>query len=141
MEEDSQFLRFDPLSPSCKWPQGTLRPGSRCSLRVLSPATRVDWELGGVAQPMEMVGRDGCYRIFRCSLTLPEPGLYWYAFRVEGHRFGPWQITCVPEDYTVPDWAKGVVIYQIFPDRFARLGQCDLSEKLLNQNREYQDND
>lgn len=130
MEEDSQFLRFDPLSPDCKRPQGTLLPGGRCSLQVLSPATRVDWELGGVSRPMEMVGRDGCYRIFRCSLTLPEPGLYWYGFRVEGRRFGPWQITCVPEEYTVPDWAKGAVIYQIFPDRFARLGQCDLSEKL-----------
>jgi glycosidase len=41
-----------------------------------------------------------------------------------------WQVSCVPSDFVTPDWAKGAVIYQIFPDRFAKKGECDLSGKL-----------
>ena len=41
-----------------------------------------------------------------------------------------WQISCVPADFTTPDWAKGALIYQIFPDRFAKAGKCDLTGKL-----------
>lgn len=32
--------------------------------------------------------------------------------------------------FTVPDFAPGAVMYQIFPDRFARSGSCDLTCKL-----------
>lgn len=42
-------------------------------------------------------------------------------------RFNPaeqqqkaWQITVFARDFQVPDWLAGAVIYQIFPDRFAR---------------------
>ena len=41
-----------------------------------------------------------------------------------------WQISCIPADFTTPDWAKGAVIYQLFPDRFRKSGQCDLTGKL-----------
>jgi glycosidase len=41
-----------------------------------------------------------------------------------------WQLTCTPADFTTPDWAKGATIYQVFPDRFRKSGQCDLTGKL-----------
>ena len=41
-----------------------------------------------------------------------------------------WQVSCIPDDFTTPDWAKGAIIYQIFPDRFHKAGQVDLSGKL-----------
>ena len=41
-----------------------------------------------------------------------------------------WQLSCVPADFTTPDWAKGATIYQIFPDRFRASGHPDLSGKL-----------
>ena len=41
-----------------------------------------------------------------------------------------WQLSCIPADFTTPDWAKGATIYQIFPDRFHKAGRCDLTGKL-----------
>ncbi len=70
-----------------------------------------------------------------------ETGLYFYCFSYtsnygdfyvtadernighvsnEGHW---WQLTCYDKDYTTPDWLKGGLIYQIFPDRFYASGQ------------------
>ena len=34
------------------------------------------------------------------------------------------------EMVVTPDWAKNKVVYQIFPDRFNKSGECDLSDKL-----------
>lgn len=41
-----------------------------------------------------------------------------------------WQLSVIPADFRVPDFAPGAVMYQIFPDRFARSGSCDLTCKL-----------
>lgn len=70
--------------------------------------------------------------------TTFEKGLYFYRFKACGNGveqlFGanqkllpcengePWQLTVYPSDYQTPDWIKGGVIYQIFPDRFCRVG-------------------
>lgn len=68
-----------------------------------------------------------------CATT---PGLYWYHFeldtpwgksfvRNEGHGIGDFapdgndfQQTVYDESFETPDWIKGGIIYQIFPDRF-----------------------
>jgi cyclomaltodextrinase / maltogenic alpha-amylase / neopullulanase len=78
---------------------------------------------------------------FSCVFTPGAPGLYWYRFVLEfrdGHRSfgrgacgkaaecgenGPFfQLTVYSPDFTTPDFIKGGVIYQIFPDRFRREG-------------------
>ena len=41
-----------------------------------------------------------------------------------------WQLSCVPDNFNTPDWAKGAVIYQLFPDRFNKAGTVDLTGKL-----------
>ena len=79
------------------------------------------------------------YRFWECDITLDE-GLYWYSFRYDsahgnfrvtkcahsvGHvsnNGGEWQQTVYSNDFTTPDWLKGGVIYQIFPDRFFNSG-------------------
>ena len=87
------------------------------------------------------------YDIFGGNVEISEAGLYFYHFEIktEGSDFElfkegtrdtnigvgeKWQFTCYKEGYDVPDWAKGAVYYQIFPDRFNISGQNDLSEKL-----------
>ncbi len=55
------------------------------------------------------------------------PGLYFYGFSVHfadgtAEETGEYQLTCYQEDYHTPDWLKEGVMYQIFPDRFARSG-------------------
>jgi len=88
----------------------------------------------------------GAYDCWRCSFQIPREGLYFYYFRIikENGSFrlfktdsgtnmeagDKWQVSCVPADFVVPQWAKGAVIYQIFPDRFRKAGTCDLTGKL-----------
>ncbi len=41
-----------------------------------------------------------------------------------------WQVSCVEDRFPAPEYAKGAVMYQIFPDRFYAAGRCDCKEKL-----------
>ena len=72
------------------------------------------------------------------SLKIHEIGLYFYSFYIEnaGHivcgalEYGAirdqatdeFLLTVYSEDYQTPDWFKGGVMYQIFPDRFCKKG-------------------
>lgn len=87
---------------------------------------------------------------FQITIPMPEtPGLLWYYFRVEtgtetlcyGHPADAldgvgavsedpqsWQITVyVPT--ALPDWYRNAVVYQIFPDRFARGADWEVCQK------------
>ena len=75
------------------------------------------------------------YCTFECEISLKK-GLYFYSFRYitesgeffitsDKHKKGIvsdqgnwWQITCYDRNFETPDWLKGGIIYQIFPDRF-----------------------
>ena len=71
------------------------------------------------------------------SLTIPETGLYFYSFYIEGEGFvscgemqtgyvsdrvNSFQLTVYDPSYHTPAWFKGGVMYQIFPDRFCKQG-------------------
>ena len=146
---DSKQLQF-------KNPFGTLVPGQSCSLHIHVPAsvraTKVTCELlyenhtAAQTVTLTLESQQGAYQIFGGTLTLNTPALYFYFFRVhnpEGSfrlfKQGEdtnmeagdlWQISCVPETFHTPDWAKGAIIYQVFPDRFYKSGSCDLTGKL-----------
>ena len=82
----------------------------------------------------------GDYRFYECDITL-EKGLFWYRFRytsdygnfyvtktetslgIVSHEGGSWQQTVFAKDFNTPDWIKGGIIYQIFPDRFYNSGE------------------
>lgn len=78
---------------------------------------------------------------YSCEFVPNEPGLYFYYFELENNReinyiFNladskgfitdkqsiPFQLTVYDKNYITPDWFKGGVLYQIFPDRFFREG-------------------
>lgn len=78
----------------------------------------------------------GDYRFYDCSISL-DTGLYWYDFRytsaygqffivktetslgiVSEKEGGLWQQTVYDADFKTPEWLRGGIIYQIFPDRF-----------------------
>lgn len=146
---DSKQLRF-------KDPFGTLTPGQTCSLHIHIPATvratsvtcELLYENHTPAQTATLTktSNAGPYEIFEGTFSLETPALYFYFFRVhnpEGSfrlfKLGDdtnmeagdlWQVSCVPETFHTPDWAKGAVIYQVFPDRFYKSGDCDLTGKL-----------
>ncbi len=74
------------------------------------------------------------------SFVPEKQGLYWYHFALAAKkgadvitrfenstgRISPdgtsFQLTVYSKDFTTPDWIKGSVIYQIFPDRFCNSG-------------------
>ncbi len=149
-------ILFDSQQLSFKDPFGTLYPGQVCQLHIHIPASVgtvraeciLDFENGapGIVVPMTKEGTESAYDIFSGHFSLTQPGLYFYYFRIykpessfrlfkQGHDTNMeagdlWQLSCTPADFTTPDWAKGAVIYQIFPDRFCKAGAPDLSGKI-----------
>ena len=149
-------ILFDSKLPQFKTPFGTLTPEEKCTLHIHIPSTVGAKLVECVIQhpdgspaltcTMEYAMKQGAYDIFRGNFTLENTGLYFYFFRITQKNGGfrlfkygndtnmeagqMWQVSCVPADFTTPDWAKGATIYQIFPDRFHKIGRCDLSGKL-----------
>ena len=146
-------ILFDSQKTEYKVPFGTLAEGQSCCLHIHIPcsvgAVKVECVLdsqdGGAVATLQKESTQGHYDIWGGSFTLT-PGLYFYYFKIyksqgafrlfkqgrdtnmeAGDR---WQLTCIPADFTTPDWAKGAVIYQVFPDRFYKFGNCELTGKL-----------
>ena len=146
-------ILFDSQKTEYKVPFGTLAEGQSCCLHIHIPcsvgAVKVECVLdsqdGGAVATLQKESTQGHYDIWGVSFTLT-PGLYFYYFKIyksqgafrlfkqgrdtnmeAGDR---WQLTCTPADFTTPDWAKGAVIYQVFPDRFYKFGNCELTGKL-----------
>lgn len=81
---------------------------------------------------------------WECDFTPEQSGLYFYRFEIDTwrgtlgitSRFGGesgideygspegecWQLTVFESQYQTPDWLRGGIMYQIFPDRFYRSG-------------------
>lgn len=149
-------ILFDSKQSQFKTPFGTLTPGQVCTLRIHIPTAvgttgveiLLQQENGEPvdAFSMSLERTCGAYDIYRGEMTLEHCGLYFYYFRINCHtgpfclfKYGDdtnmeagslWQISCIPADFTTPDWAQGAVIYQLFPDRFHKVGECDLTGKL-----------
>ena len=149
-------ILFDSKQPLYKDPFGTLAPGQKCTLNIHIPATVqatavecvINCENGTLAKkvPMAYQMKKGAYEIFRGSFAFEERGLFFYYFiittRTGSFRLFKqgddtnmeagdcWQVSCIPEEFSVPEWAMGGTMYQIFPDRFHKAGKVDLQGKL-----------
>ena len=148
-------ILFNSRNASYKEPFGTVTPEQLCTLRVQIPehcqtreaTCRLLREDGSLHTevPLQRIAVQSPYETWSCRFTLEE-GLYFYFFRITtAHetfsllRQGEdtnmeagdwWQLSCVPKNAETPEWAQGAIIYQIFPDRFAKSGNCDLTGKL-----------
>lgn len=76
--------------------------------------------------------------LFEFELQIDKPGLYFYRFEVTYQDGGneqtqDYQLTVYSGGYTTPGWLKNGVMYQIFPDRFAR----SKGYQAPQQNKEY----
>ena len=130
-------IYYDPLDPRCKSITGAIQQNTVCVLTVFGkndlPCELILQKDGEREQtlPMRRVGGG-----WRCELTFAEAGLYFYSFRIGGAVAGmgalrrltflntpqKWQILVYRDGYKTPDWLKGGVMYQIFPDRFYKSG-------------------
>lgn len=149
-------ILYDSKQTMYKDPFGTLTPGQKCTLTIHIPAavhtTAVHCVINGengvncLNVPMEYQTQQGNYEIFQGSFAFEKTGLFFYYFQITTRTGGfrlfkvgddtnmeagdCWQVSCVPADFSTPDWAKGATIYQIFPDRFRRAGHCSPEGKL-----------
>jgi len=149
-------ILYDSKKLEYKNPFGTLQPNQECALHIHIPTEIqttaveciVNFEDGkpAVTVPMTLEKQVGPYDVFAGTFKLEQKGLYFYYFRITTvtgsfrlFKYGDdtnmeagdcWQVSCIPADFVTPDWAKGAVIYQIFPDRFNKSGETDLTGKL-----------
>ena len=155
-KETTMRILFNSRDAEFKTPFGTLVPEQSCTLHVHVPASvqadfltcELLYEDQSPARSvrLELEETRGAYHIFGGSFALNIPALYFYYFRVHTptscfrlFRQGDdtnmeagdlWQVSCIPASFHTPDWAKGALIYQVFPDRFHKSGDCDLTGKL-----------
>jgi glycosidase len=108
-------------------------------------AARLIFEHDGGGQTVTELNRTAAkdnFDIFECEYSAGEPGLYFYSFELEtqygrryicpitrgtGELFNDkqrlFQLTVFDPEFKTPSWLKGGVMYQIFPDRFCRMGE------------------
>ena len=149
-------ILFDSKKAEFKTPFGCVAPGQTVTLHLHIPTAVSAWKVeivlcyedGSPARYHEMyrIEQRGAYDIYKGDFSLFAPGLHFYYFQIHAphgmfrlfkqgddtnmEEGGLWQISCISPDFTTPDWAKGAIIYQIFPDRFHRSGKCNLAGKL-----------
>ncbi len=140
---------YNPLDKNCKSRTGAFPRGALVTFRIYwaeggemphdLDARFVFWEDGKERTPLSM---DRTENGFAITLRFHQTGLYFYYFRIGDAFFGcgmlrdgtfmpqanlvSWQITVYEEHYSTPDWMKGGVMYQIFPDRFCKKGELPI---------------
>ncbi len=129
--DDAQcVIKHDAYDEKFRDPMGAVTCGSKVELRITVEGGAQGAELLANGRAIEMEqSKNG----FECVYTAPaEPTVVWYSFRLydlngEGEKIycgssGKYQLTVYDPAFKTPDWAKGAVMYQIYPDRFCREG-------------------
>ena len=138
------MIYFHPLDRACKSLTGAFACGKNLTLNIRLQKGGEDhfsaescvFVFHRDGSPEEEIPMQRTVDGFTLTLCFHEVGLYFYHFRLGDRRFGcgrlrrgeigaegEWQITVFEQDYHTPDWFKGGVMYQIFPDRFATSGE------------------
>ena len=97
--------------------------------------------------PFTLELTDGDYEVYSTQFSLFACDLYFYYFNITTQdgtfdlfKQGDdtniaagdlWQLTCYDKNYDTPSCFKGRVMYQIFPDRFAKSGDVNPNGKLM----------
>ena len=131
-------ILYDCRDKADKTPFGPVKAGQACHIRIRIPAQCGAYRVVLTADDLkvELTKQDtnGSYDIFAGAFTPTETGLYFYKFHIwdkngdyDLYKAGdgtnmeagdPWQLSVLPADYDPPEDYRGVVYYQIFPDRF-----------------------
>ncbi|MDF3005831.1 MAG: glycoside hydrolase family 13 protein [Oscillospiraceae bacterium] len=139
-------IQFDSRNVNSKKPFGAVKTGQpvrfcvRCGqndadVRIVLRNDAGTFEQRVALLPAEI--NDEGLTAYCGTIALFTADLYFYRFEVRtqgtlffcgrsgsqlqtGDWLPEWQLTVYNADFTTPDWVKGGVMYQIFPDRFAR---------------------
>ncbi len=143
-------ILFDSRKSEYKSVFGPLRVGESCRFAIDIPTECSAYDVRLIAEGLELRlekerSSEG-YDRFAGRLCPEQSGLFFCRFAIrdkngayelfkagDGTNIGLgtlWQLSVLPADYTPPEDFRGAVYYQIFPDRFFKSGDCDLSEKI-----------
>lgn len=145
------FIPYNSRLSYHKSPFGAVREGEKVTMRIVLPksvcctgASLVVNSDSGKSQiyPMAWEREEkNNEEWWKVEFTPEKQGLYWYHFAVARKDGGmlitrfenstgrissdgtSFQLTVYSADFQTPDWIKGSVIYQIFPDRFRNSGK------------------
>lgn len=140
------------LDPECKSPVGAVKEGEPVDISIhVDKASKVedakvvifpidDWD-GREEIDLDLSRTDGKRNFYSCTFTPKTPKVYFYYFKMKINgeykelRRGKmaegvfadskqecFQLTTYTKDIAVPDFMKGAIFYQIFPDRFYNSG-------------------
>ncbi|MCD7768737.1 MAG: glycoside hydrolase family 13 protein [Oscillospiraceae bacterium] len=143
-------ILYNSRDKAYKTPFGPVWAGQDCRICIHIPAEcgafRVILTAEGLEVPLEKQEGAGDYDLFGTTFAPDTAGLYFYCFHIwdkngdydlfkagDGTNIGlgdRWQLSVLPADYRLPESYRGAVYYQIFPDRFAKSGDCDLTDKM-----------
>ena len=136
------IVRYDSRSTLYKEPFGAVRCGEETDFRIFVYNDIYVEQVFfctecGMEYPVSYVGCEDGYSRYELRVSFSEPKAYFYSFRFvteQGIFYGKnrdgklvldevlpsFQLTVYERDFSTPAWAKGEIMYQIFPDRFAK---------------------
>ncbi len=146
-----EYIPFNSRSPLHKTPFGAVKQGEKITFKIVLPrslsCSKVELVINRDGEnekrfPFFWLSMQGDNEEWWCLDYLEnETGLYFYHFEyttawgktsirrndgscgVLSAGKNDFQLTVFSKDFETPEWLKGGVIYQIFPDRFYRSGQ------------------
>ncbi|MBE6885663.1 MAG: glycoside hydrolase family 13 protein [Ruminococcaceae bacterium] len=155
MVKEMQIL-YNSKNEYYKVPFGCLRQDELCTLHIKIPVSCqtesvrlcISSESGfNMTVPFSLESTDSDYEVYVTKFSLFACDLYFYYFNIttKNESFDLfkqgddtniavgdlWQLTCFDKNYDTPYDFKGRVMYQIFPDRFAKSGEVDSKGKLM----------
>ena len=140
------MLVYDPSVSLHKSPAGAVTPAVPVTYNVILPkdysafypiflSVQKDGD-GWIEHPCLEIGRTPEGRkLIGTTWRAPSEGLYFYKFyakRGDGavmDETPTFQQTVYNNNFTTPEWLRGAVMYQIFPDRFRRSGKTPLPKQ------------
>lgn len=140
------MIYYNPLDLKCKSIKGAITDLDEVNISIkLSDAERCRLILRNDSNNSTSAYEMDKYpdNIYSVKLPKLEVGLYWYYFvfnneyciglgenynAVVNNNVNCYQLLVYDHDYQTPEWFKGGIMYQIFPDRFYREGDFTVPE-------------
>ena len=133
---------YNPLDKNCKSIIGAVAQGEELTLNVYADGGETCMlDLNRDGLPAQQYSMRKTKYGFTFTLKINEIGLYFYRFIFNGTYVGrgkfrqaefcseaAYQLTVYEKNFSTPDWFKGGMMYQIFPDRFAKKGEYPIGE-------------
>lgn len=138
------YYFYNPLSPACKSSVGAIANGEAITITVYKNNDSGENSFSAKVCNL-IINQDGCNEVcfpmkatdqgWTITLKFNCIGLYYYYFALDNKKFikgalhqgvlrdevySKWQLTVCDAAFSTPNWFKGGIMYQIFPDRFYR---------------------